>query len=434
MNVRFFKSPSRIGLLFSGILLLLVSSNLNWPKDYWKGILRSDARGYYAWLPAVFIYGDLSFQFQETVENPQTDPRHRAVYRIPVGDKITNKYFVGTAVAEVPFFLLAHAITLATGGIPDGYSFWYAFFINLAGIFYTLAGLFFLRRLLLERGVSENVLTWTLLALLFGSNLFYYSILEPGMSHVYSFACVAAFLWYMHSWFHVPARKSLVGAALFMGLIILIRPVNGIIVLAIPLMAHSWDHFKTQIKVLLKPSMLLLPVCAGLLIVFIQPLLWKLQTGHFTVDSYPGEVFHFSNPHPIDFLFSYKKGALLYTPILLLSLVGYTLKLDSDRKLTIYAIVWGLLVLYVLSSWWNWWYGGSFSSRVLVEFLPFFALGLATLLGDFRSLVRKLSRALIVVLIVICQIQIYQYRYYQIHWEEMTSERYWNVFLRPDLK
>ena len=180
--------------------------------------------------------------------------------------------------------------------------------------------------------------------------------------------------------------------------------------------------------------MLLLPVCAGLLIVFIQSLLWKLQTGHFTVDSYPGEVFHFSHPHPIDFLFSYKKGALLYTPILLLSLVGYTLKLDSDRKLTIYAIVWGLLVLYVLSSWWNWWYGGSFSSRVLVEFLPFFALGLATLLGDFRRLVRKLSRALIVVLIVICQIQIYQYRYYQIHWEEMTSERYWNVFLRPDLK
>ena len=146
-------------------------------------------------------------------------------------------------------------------------------------------------------------------------------------------------------------------------------------------------------------------------------------------------MFDFKNPHLYDFLFSYGKGWFLWSPaiglFLLVGIIAFFKRSIFQGFLFLLPIS---VAVFVFSSWWNWWYGGSFSSRVLVEFLPFFALGLATLLGDFRSLVRKLSRVLIVVLIVVCQIQIYQYRYYQIHWEEMTSERYWNVFLRPDLK
>jgi len=39
----------------------------------------------------------------------------------------------------------------------------------------------------------------------------------------------------------------------------------------------------------------------------------------------------------------------------------------------------------------------------------------------------------IILLIAVCQIQTYQYRYYFIHWEKMDKEHYWNVFLRIDL-
>jgi hypothetical protein len=35
-------------------------------------------------------------------------------------------------------------------------------------------------------------------------------------------------------------------------------------------------------------------------------------------------------------------------------------------------------------------------------------------------------------LMFVCQIQTYQYRYGEIHWSEMTKDRYWNVFLRID--
>jgi len=43
-----------------------------------------------------------------------------------------------------------------------------------------------------------------------------------------------------------------------------------------------------------------------------------------------------------------------------------------------------------------------------------------------------LSSALILT-IFICQIQMYQYRYYHIHWENMDKEHYWRNFLRIDL-
>ena len=62
---RFFRS-------FTIPLLLLVclwtSANLNWGKDRQKYVIISDGKGYYAYLPAVFIYHDLNFNFLDSIE------------------------------------------------------------------------------------------------------------------------------------------------------------------------------------------------------------------------------------------------------------------------------------------------------------------------------------------------------------------------------
>jgi hypothetical protein len=80
-----------------------------------------------------------------------------------------------------------------------------------------------------------------------------------------------------------------------------------------------------------------------------------------------------------------------------------------------------------------WYYGGSFSSRVYVEYLPLFMIVLAVFLNAQSVSMKKiLSNSLIVLLILVCQIQTFQYRYYEIHWSDMTKEKYWNVFLRVD--
>jgi len=135
----------------------------------------------------------------------------------------------------------------------------------------------------------------------------------------------------------------------------------------------------------------------------------------------------------VDILFSYKKGLFLYTPLFLLSLTGGYFLWKSSRFQFFTCFGAFILITYVFSSWWMWHYGGSFSSRVFVEYIPLFIILLAIALQSIR--IKKLKRlfaGIILLLIVVCQIQTYQYRYYQIHWSDMTREKYWDVFLRID--
>ena len=51
------------------VIILFCSSNIKLNNDSWKSVLMndSDGKGYYAYLPAVFIYHDLHFRFFENV-------------------------------------------------------------------------------------------------------------------------------------------------------------------------------------------------------------------------------------------------------------------------------------------------------------------------------------------------------------------------------
>ncbi|PKP23459.1 MAG: hypothetical protein CVU06_08150 [Bacteroidetes bacterium HGW-Bacteroidetes-22] len=58
----FKKSLPGLTISFIVMVVITVSSNLHWGGDKnWTGIVEADARGYYAYLPAVFIYHDLNF-------------------------------------------------------------------------------------------------------------------------------------------------------------------------------------------------------------------------------------------------------------------------------------------------------------------------------------------------------------------------------------
>ena len=73
--------------------MTFVSSNLNWGKDHWKGILEADAKGYYAYLPAIFIYHDLNFGFFEKIEKEQYyDKNLYYDYTAGSNGKRINKY------------------------------------------------------------------------------------------------------------------------------------------------------------------------------------------------------------------------------------------------------------------------------------------------------------------------------------------------------
>lgn len=421
--------------LFVGIILLFASSNLNWGGDNWKSMLEADAKGYYAYLPAIFIYQDLNFGFFKSIEEQKYFNKDLYYdYRADAYGKTVNKYFCGTAVLQLPFFLSAHLFTKIMGDDADGFSKWYLIFINLAAIFYLFLGLFYLDKVWQSFEISVNNRTLLLFLLVFGTNVYCYTIIDPGMSHIYSFPCFVGFIYLGINFFKQKNIRSIYLMALLLGLIVLIRPINGMLLFSVPFLAGSWEKLKEGFVFLFKNiTVLLSSTLLFFSVIGIQLLVYKIQCGHFWVYSYGDEGFNFSDPQIFNILFSYKKGLFLYTPICLISLAGfyYLHKRNSFQSMTLFLFM--AFVSYVLSSWWNWWYGGSFSSRVYLEYLPFFFILLSVCLQDIRS---KFGRTTIItslfLLTIICQIQIWQYRYYHIHYENMTKEKYWDVFLRID--
>ena len=415
------------------LIMTVVTHNLNWGKQHWTGILEADAKGYYAHLPALFIYQDLNYGFFDEIETKKYANEHLFYdYRIGADGHIINKYYCGTALAQLPFFLIAHTVAHFSNYDADGYSKPYPLLITIAALFYLFIGLMFMDRTLQLYNIAEWARAVVPVVATFGTNLFYYAVVEPGMSHIYSFAFVAMFIHYSAVYFRYKKLSYTIIIAIIYGLIVLIRPVNGLVLLALPFIAGGYSSFIGGIRHFLRHGGY---VVYGLLsfaaILFIQLMIYKVSTGSFLLYTYGEEKLDLLNPHFFEILFSYRKGLFLYTPVYLVSLAGlFFVKKRSTFEF--YAILGHLIVVtYVLSSWWMWYYGGSFSSRVFVDQLPFFMLLMAFALHGIRGAVVKYGAiALLFSLTALCQLQTYQYRYYLIHWSEMTKEKYWDVFLQ----
>ncbi|MBK7172878.1 MAG: hypothetical protein IPH84_06520 [Bacteroidales bacterium] len=421
------------GLFIISAIIVLITflaiSNINLGKDYKSGKMEADGKGYYAYLPAVFIYHDLSFRFFYQVER-QTyyDPNYLYNYLREYKGKTINKYFAGTALCMLPFFLIGHLFTLFSNYPPDGYSYFYMLWIHLGALFYLFAGLIALGKLLKSYDIRDKWIRLTLPAIVFGTNLFYYVLTEFSMSHIYSFTLITSFL--LCARLFLKGGKNILAfrALIILGIITLIRPINIVILISIPFLADSPEMLRNGLKRLLKAYHSWIPGITGfLLIVSIQPIIYKIQTGSFFVYSYPGEGFNFLQPHIFQMLFSYRKGLFLYTPLLLVSLLGfyYLWKTNKYQLFTLAGFL--MIITYLFSSWHMWYYGGSFSQRVFIDFFALFAILLGITLNRVTPGLKRNSLLITIFLLCLfCQYQTYQYRHMVIHWSDMTRDLYWD--------
>jgi hypothetical protein len=412
-------------------IVVISASNLHFGKQFYRGIILSDGKGYYAYLPAVFIYHDLHFQFFDAIEVKYYDKNTWYDYRAEMGNICFDRYFAGTAVAMAPFFFIGHGLSYLFGKPMDGYSYYYAVMVNLAAIFYLFLFLLYLRKLLRLYGVSPPHQSLVLVSFAFGTNLFYYTNVEPSMSHVYSAAFITAFLYHARKYFLEPDQRRLLYGAGLLGMILLIRPQNVVVCLALPFMAGGlWPlagGFLTalkRIKALLAGIAIIMAICS------IQLILYKLETGHFWVYPYPGERFFWLEPEIGNILFSYYRGFFVYTPLAFISLGGLYYLWKQDRfRFWSFLLFFGILT-YILSSWWSWSYGGCFGLRAYVEFYGLFALLAALVLEHSKPAFRNVYMVLMFLCIVVCQVQTFQYRHNYTYWNDMSAKRYWRVFMK----
>jgi hypothetical protein len=398
-------------------------------KDY---IISSDAAGYYAYLPATFIYHDPTYQFcypgEKKIDFPGAD-FGLFLNMTPEGKPI-NKYFVGTALMELPAFLIAYASAPLFGYHMNGYSFPFVLAIILSAMFYVLLGLEQLRRLLNKLGVSEPVQAVTLLLVFFGTNLYYYSTAEPGMSHAFSFSMVALFLNQAFNVFHAQNKKSILWMLFAISMVIMIRPVNGVVFFALPVIAGSWKNFADGIRFCAQHYW---RVAIGggifLLLVFIQLLMYKQSTGHWIADSYSGEHLILTQPHILEVLFSWKKGWFIYTPLMLIALGGILFMKNNFTRVAFIIVI--FLAVYVISCWELWWYGGSFGMRPFIEYYPLMAIPLALFIERFsKKFLLLVSVPLFMFVLALGLVQIYQYAKGILPYNDMTAAQYKKIFFR----
>ena len=406
-----------VALIF--VLSFVLTIAIRWfglSGENYRSIISSDGRGYYQYFESTL--GSQSLAKQEA----------NGTYLVYTPDSaVVNKYFVGLSVLWSPFILPVYAYYgLTADWDVNFYAEGFQKAISMAALCYLLLGLLAMQKLLQSFNFDQRVVNFTLFAFFFGSNLSYYSIIAPAMSHVYSFALIAAFLLYVRKFSIRQNSQYFLYAALIFGLIVLVRPLNGLILFAIPIV---WKKDVSFIKWIKSDIELLI---AAIFLIFmiggVQLLFWYLQTGDLIQWSYAGEGFYFMKPHILDFLVSYRKGALVYTPILFVSFFGLPFIFMKNRLRFWGSIVFVLLLLFMLSSWWNWYYGDSYGSRVLIDFYPVFVIFLAFLLQKSGSITAKVVSIIVSLLIVFNVFQSYQYYHNIMSHYDMNREKYWYIF------
>jgi hypothetical protein len=401
----------------------------------WMSCIASDGYGYYAYLPYTFIYHKVALDSDiMAIQKFHPGIPKGALYEwiSMVDDKGIDKYFVGVSILQAPFFLIAYAISLITGHpINGGYTRLFEYSISIAALFYVLLGLFFLYKLLKVYGLSETSVAITLFVVLFGTNLYDSATMSPYMSHAYSFGMTAIFLYYIKKSIDNTSLRFLIPAIISLSLLVIIRPPNLLSIWCIPFLAGSYKNTKAFLLKVLQWKILLRLILAGLVILSLQLYSWYAQTGHLFLWSYTGERFDFLHPHICDFLFSFKKGWLLYTPVMVVFIAGGFIYFFKENKFRLFSFILFLtLVIFVLSSWQGWWYGSSFGQRPIIDFYPNFALFFCIWFNAIKSGWLKAPVLLLLTLFLALNlIQTYQYDNHIITGDNMDKRKYNKAFL-----
>jgi len=379
------------GALALGIVFLIA-----FPVLFKPWIHGADTIGYYAWLRSLIIDGNL--QTADEFEhydmgwlNSYTDTGLR-----------DNPGAVGSALLWTPWFLTAHGSTLLGRalGLPwvaDGYGQQYISAVSLGSAVYALAAILITHRLARDFFPSP-ITVLAVAAVWLSSPLVFYMYSHPLMTHANDAFAYTLFLftWHRTREQRNAAQYGLLG--LVAGLCALVRNQNAVLVL-FPLLeiafstTQAWmrgeDWKRATGKGLLKGASF---SGAWWLAFLPQLLVWHTIFGTWLPGnpyaSSGGGTFDLFRPHILGVLFSTNHGLFIWTPLILVAVLGWLLLWRTDRRLTTLLVLNFALQLYVIGSWSSWSGAAAFGQRFFTNMVPSFALGLTALLNLLQQRVR----------------------------------------------
>ncbi len=421
MSCQALKNPIK-KFIFIGIPLLLVVYlfvEFRISENRWQDIISSDGKGYYHYLVEYFIP-----EAQQYTKNDQS-------FLTETNGRYYTKYSAGTAILLTPFFLTAYTWAQLSGYDLTGYSYPFQLLAGIGGLTYLMIGAIALFQLLRTYRFSTSVTGITVLAIVFGTNLLIYGIVMGTMSHVYSFAAVTGFALLLRKSFLSLQSRYLLAMMVCFGLLFLVRPFNALVVLAIPALIGDLPSLKSRFITLLSDRItLLIGSLFIVVLVLLQLLSWRHQSGEWILFSYPHEGFYFTDPKILNVFFSFNKGLFIYTPLVILCLAGVWYWFQKSQKAALYFIGFFGIITYFISAWWCWNYASGFGLRPYIDFYGIFAIPLAYVLELRKSGLRLLFSGAVVLLISFNMLQSFQYSKLIMQHSSMNWEKYKYIFLR----
>jgi len=424
------KLPFLVSVLIIAFILNSMNNVKQWHKE--EGVINWDVISYYGYLPAVFIYHDYTLKFTENY----TGPHKFTIWpsTAPNGGKVMLTS-MGMSVLYSPFFFIAHAAAYIFDYDTGGYSEPYRIGLLLSSVFFLALGMFFLSKILLKF-FNPYISTWVIILIVLGTNLFYYVTYSSAMTHPYSFALITMFIWFTIRWYETEKFKYVIGLGLLLGIISLVRPTNIVVGLILLLWnVKSMSDFTDRIKFLLsKYKFLILMALFSFLVWVPQLLYWKSITGTYFYYSYGEEnKFFFNHPMIIKGLIGYRHGWLIYSPVCIFCVLGIFVLLKRFKEMFLPVVITFLVFVYVIFSWWCWWYGGAFGMRAMIDLLGLMALPMAaffTLTLEWKKIWRAIAIFISAVLLAAGLHHADKARHFSSHWDSMTKEAFWDGYLK----
>lgn len=428
-------SPSKLIVFF--ITAILVWLNIKYKADH---IISWDVFGYYLYLPAQFIYHDLALKDISAL-NSANELYHMTPYYYqftasPTGGNI-NIYQAGMAILYLPFFLIGHLIAFFTHYPQDGFSLPYQYSVWIGGMLYSFFGLLVLRKVLLCF-FKEWLSSIILILIILGTNYLLHSSIYASnlMTANFMFTLYAALLYFTIKWHENLSFKYIIPLAITGSLMFLARPIE-LLAFSIPLLwnIHRFSEIKFRWQLIKsKKEQFVVFFLIFFLFLSIQLIYNKIVTNEFFVSgykSYGEDGFYPTEPHLINVLFSFRKGWLIYTPLMIFSIIGFYHLYKKKSGIFISVLIFTFLYVYAVSSWSCWWYAASFSQRALIQILPVMAIPLGFFIQSFQKskFITKIGLAAVLLFFVLLNLfQSWQYSVGILNESRMTSAYYFSIF------
>lgn len=430
-------SPSSLVLILLCLFIFFFRLNYRVSRE-----ITWDVFGYYLPLPATFIYNDPLLNDRSWVDE-LNDEKHLSgtVYQISTTEKGEPMYFFlfGMSLFYSIFFFIGH-FSAGIGGFPqDGFSDPYQISLVFGCMLYTFIGLYYLRKIMLYFS-NERSTAIVLVMIVLGTNYAHHMTIKNLETVNVLFMLAALVIWNTIQWHLDYKLKNLLVISIGLILMALVKP-SEILFAFFPILfgiknRHSfrskWEIIKSHRR------QFYIAISAALFIALPQAGYWFYKTGKPIYDTYKnaGVGLDFFSPHIWNTLFSFRKGWLIYTPIMIFALIGFRQLYRTNKGVFIPVFGTFICSFFIVASWTEWWYGAGFSIRPLITYYTLLSIPMVFFVDKLFEQKRIIQFAFIVLasfFLFLNQFQWWQLRHYILDPYRTTKEYYWAIFLKKDV-